>query len=126
MAHYLIGKPKELQAIRAALAEAEGLPRRATVVGGPDLLPTEYVEGAPGWTVHVCGEPIEAEDGTAAMEIPEVARKYLGEKLSHEKNTVVLPDSDKLVAHEKLPAKFVREVSEEDEDPKVVKGGRRK
>lgn len=75
---YLTGSKEKLDQLRAEIDALEGLPRRATVFGGPDYLPRVYAPGAPGWTAHLCEAPSQAEGGGWEMPLPDAAEKHLG------------------------------------------------
>ena len=74
---YLQGTPAQMNAARAAIASADGLPRRGVVVGGPDYLPKVYALGAAGWTDNTCPPPLTAGPLTL-LELPDEAAKYAG------------------------------------------------
>lgn len=89
--------------VRAALAAAEGLPRRSIVVGCPDQLPPNYAPGAAGWTDQVCPEPVD--DGTqAALEVPAEAVKHLGKTVRVGARNVTIPAAATRVLEADLPA----------------------
>lgn len=97
MSSFLVGDRARCAEIRAAISMAEGLPRRVTVVGGPDMLPTKYTPGAAGWTEHLCAPAFEAGDGTAALELIVEADKHLGKTVRvGEKDVVVPAERDKI------------------------------
>lgn len=75
---YLQGDLAAMLEARAALAKLAGLPRRGTVVGGPDYLPQVYSPGAAGWTDQLVPEPIDVGDGTGVLEIHDDAERYAG------------------------------------------------
>ena len=104
MKSYLTGGLLGLRDVRAAIAASEGLPRRGTVVGGPDYLPRVYTPGAPGWTAHVCPDVVDAGDGTGALEIPPEAVKHLGKRVTVSGKSVDIPAANTVVTA--LPAKF--------------------
>jgi hypothetical protein len=79
---YLTDTLTNLADTRAALAKANGLPRRGTVVGGPDYLPTVYTPGAAGWTDQLVSEPVDLGDGTGVLEVPPDAEVYAGAKVT--------------------------------------------
>jgi hypothetical protein len=103
---YLVGPVGQIADIRSALNIAEGLPRRAVVVGGPDMLPTTYTPGAPGWTDQVCPPPIDGGDGTQAVLIPDEADRHLGKTVRVGQKNVVLPEPSSKVSESTLPPKF--------------------
>lgn len=106
---YLTGTRAELDDIRAALAQAEGLPRRGTVVGGPDMLPSAYAPGAPGFTDHVVGPPIESDDRTVAMlELPDggLQEAHLGKRVRVGGRDVDIPGASARRDEAQLPQKL--------------------
>jgi hypothetical protein len=103
---YVTGTSARCAEIREAVALADGLPRRVTVVGGPDMLPTRYTPGAPGWTEHLCPAPVEAGDGTAAIEVPPEADRHLGKTVRVRERDVVLPAERDKVDEALLEQKF--------------------
>jgi hypothetical protein len=106
MSTFLIGATSRCVEIRDAIAIADGLPRRVTVVGGPDMLPTKYTPGAAGWTEHLCAPAIEAGDGTAALELTVDAEKHLGKTVRVGEKDVVVPAARDKVDEAALEQKF--------------------
>jgi hypothetical protein len=112
---YLTGTRAEMLAVRAALAQAEGLPRRGVVyldgVERPDLtakiVPASYAPGAPGWTDQVCDVPIEA-GAQAALEVPPEAERHLGKRVG----SVDIPARSTMRVTEALPAALIAKVRE--------------
>lgn len=85
----LTGQQSELLDVQAALAKLEGMPRRAVVVGGMDMLPETYTPGAPGWTDQV--SKVEPDGASYAIDVPDV---HLGKSVDVSGKTVRIPLAD--------------------------------
>jgi len=98
----IIGTDAVLEEYQAAIAKAEGLPRRGVVVGGPDYLPKVYAAKAPGWTDRVANV-IDTNDNKRALEIPAFVRRHLGKTVRVGARDIVLPAVGALVDVTKKP-----------------------
>jgi hypothetical protein len=115
---YLTGTREEMIAARAALAKADGLPRRGAVylngVERPDLtdeiVPREFTPGATGWTEHLVSEPLEV-DGQAALYLDERALAHLGKRV----DGVTLPARSSVRTEDDLPTALREKVRERKE-----------
>lgn len=104
---YLVGTKLACDDWRVALDQAEGLPRRAVVVGGPDRLPLVYSAGAAGWTEHISPAPTESQDKTvAALAAPPEADRHLGKTVRVAGKDVALPSAASKVDGSALPQKL--------------------
>lgn len=110
---FLLNTLASLREQRLAIARAEGLPRRATVVGGPDYLPRSFARGAPGWTAHLCPAPRDAGDGTGALRVPPEARKHLGKRVRVDGADVDVQLESELVEENALPVRYRNRVEGE-------------
>ena len=98
----IVGADAALEEYQAALAKADGMPRRGTVVGGPDYLPRVYSPGAPGWTDRVA-DVIDTNDSRRALEVPADVRKHLGKTVRVGAKDVKVPGAASLVNVTKRP-----------------------
>lgn len=77
---YLSGTKAQVQAVRAALKAALGLPVRGVTLGGPDNISRSYDEAGneipgPGWTVDAVADPIDV-GAVSVVEIPDEIQNH--------------------------------------------------
>jgi len=111
MALAIVGTDAELDDYQAAIAKAEGLPRRGVVVGGPDYLPQTYSPGAAGWTDRVANT-IDTDTNQRALIVAPEYRKHLGKTVRVNAKDVVIPGNGALVDVTRKPEAVVAEAAE--------------
>lgn len=103
----LVASNAVLAGLQAALAKADGMPRRGVVVGGPDYLQKTYSPGAAGWTDNVANI-FSTTTGKRALEVPPAFEKHLGKTVLVGTTNIVLPALATLVSVTPAPPPFLK------------------